>query len=117
MRALAASAALPVRGLGAAARRRTVGIVGGGMAGVSLAWLLDGAYDVILLEARDSIGGNVRSVDVELDGHQFVIDMGAQYSSILGHIRSIRPSSATSASTILIRVKRAQRVPFLRRSR
>ena len=49
------------------------------MAGVSLAWLLDGAYDVTLLEARDSIGGNVRSVDVALDGHEFVVDMGAQY--------------------------------------
>jgi predicted NAD/FAD-binding protein len=79
LRALAASAGLPVQRLGAAAPRRRVGIVGGGMAGVSLAWLLDGAYDVILLEARDSIGGNVRSVDVELDGQRFVIDMGAQY--------------------------------------
>ncbi len=49
------------------------------MAGVSLAWLLDGSYDVTLLEARESIGGNIRSVDVALDGHQFVVDMGAQY--------------------------------------
>ena len=49
------------------------------MAGVSLAWLLDGAYDVTLLEARESIGGNIRSVDVALDGHEFVVDMGAQY--------------------------------------
>jgi len=49
------------------------------MAGVSLAWLLDGACDVILLEARDSIGGNVQSVEVDLDGRQVVVDMGAQY--------------------------------------
>src|SRR5260221_6513053 len=79
LRALAASAVLPVSQLGAAPPRRSVGIVGGGMAGVSLAWLLDGAYDVTLLEARDSIGGNIRSVDVALDGHEFVVDMGAQY--------------------------------------
>src|SRR6185436_21181502 len=79
LRALAASAILPVRRLGAAAPRRSVGIVGGGMAGVSLAWLLDGACDVTVLEARESIGGNVQSIDVELDGHRFVVDMGAQY--------------------------------------
>ena len=76
---VAATAVLPVSQAGAAPRRRSVGIVGGGMAGVSLAWLLDGAYDVTLLEARESIGGNVRSVDVALDGHEFVVDMGAQY--------------------------------------
>ena len=108
MRALAASAALPVRGLGAAARRRTVGIVGGGMAGVSLAWLLDGAYDVILLEARDAIGGNVRSVDVELDGHEFVIDMGAQYfhpgpypiyTALLDHLGLHDPDSSEASAT------------------
>ena len=76
---VAATAVLPASPAGAASRRRSVGIVGGGMAGVSLAWLLDGAYDVTLLEARDSIGGNIRSVDVVLDGHEFVVDMGAQY--------------------------------------
>jgi predicted NAD/FAD-binding protein len=75
----AATAVLPVAQAGAAPRRRSIGIVGGGMAGVSLAWLLDGAYDVTLLEARESIGGNVRTVDVVLDGHEFVVDMGAQY--------------------------------------
>ena len=49
------------------------------MAGVSLAWLLDGTCDVVLLEARPSIGGNVRSIEVDLDGQPFVVDMGAQY--------------------------------------
>jgi len=59
--------------------RRKVGIVGGGMAGVSLAWLLDGACDVVLLEASESLGGNVQSIPVEMDGQMFVVDMGAQY--------------------------------------
>jgi predicted NAD/FAD-binding protein len=79
LQVLAAGAALPVAWAGAAPPRRSVGIVGGGTAGVSLAWLLDGAFDVTLLEARESIGGNVRSVDVVLDGHELVVDMGAQY--------------------------------------
>jgi predicted NAD/FAD-binding protein len=49
------------------------------MAGVSLAWLLDGARDVVLLEARESLGGNVQSIPVEVDGEMCVVDMGAQY--------------------------------------
>jgi uncharacterized protein len=73
------AAGMPAIDPGAAVRRRSVGIVGGGMAGISLAWLLDGARDVVVLEARDSIGGNVQSVDVDLDGHRFVVDLGAQY--------------------------------------
>jgi predicted NAD/FAD-binding protein len=80
IRTLAAAAAASVPGLplGAAPRRR-VGIVGGGMAGVSLAWLLDGDCDVVLLEAADTVGGNIRGVAVEIDGQAFVVDMGAQY--------------------------------------
>src|SRR4051812_17202565 len=78
LRAVAASTLLPAIALAAPARRR-VGIIGGGMAGVALAWLLDGERDVVLLEARDSIGGNVQSVNVDLLGQSAVVDMGAQY--------------------------------------
>ena len=77
-RLLLLSAALPSRVVGAAPRRR-VGIVGGGMAGVALAWLLDGERDVVLFEARDWIGGNVRSEPIELEGSTFPVDLGAQY--------------------------------------
>jgi predicted NAD/FAD-binding protein len=64
---------------GRAAALPRVGIIGGGMAGVSLAWMLDGHYDVTLLEAAPAIGGNVRGVEVDLDGHHFVVDIGAQF--------------------------------------
>src|SRR5262245_26052154 len=76
--ALATTAALPIRALGQASRP-SVAIVGAGMSGVSLAWLLDGAFDVTLIEAHPSIGGNVQTLDVELDGSQFAVDLGAQY--------------------------------------
>ena len=108
LRALAASAALPVQRLGAAAPRRRVGIIGSGMAGVSLAWLLDGSCDIILLEARDSIGGNVRSVEVELDGRRFVTDLGAQYfqpeaypiyTALLEHLGLHDPVSSEASRT------------------
>jgi predicted NAD/FAD-binding protein len=78
LRTVAAVAGAPVLAGRAAALPR-IGIVGAGMAGVSLAWLLDGHYDVTLVEAAPQIGGNVRGVDVDLDGHQFVVDVGAQY--------------------------------------
>ena len=63
-----------------------IGIVGAGMAGVSLAWMLDGHYEVTLIEAGPTIGGNVRGVDVDLDGHQFVVR----------HRRAVLPSRAVS---------------------
>jgi len=49
------------------------------MAGVSLAWLLDGLYDVVLLEAQSSLGGNVQSVGVEVGGNTYTVDAGAQF--------------------------------------
>jgi uncharacterized protein len=79
LRTLAGVAGLPVLAAAAPGPRRKVGIVGGGMAGVSTAWLLDGKRDVVLLEAGTSLGGNVQSIPVSLDGQNFVVDMGAQY--------------------------------------
>jgi len=46
--ALAGAALLPGSSSGEDVSRRQVGIVGGGMAGVSLAWLLDGQCEVVL---------------------------------------------------------------------
>ena len=92
---------------GRAAALPRIGIVGGGMAGVSLAWMLDGHFDVTLLEAAPAIGGNVRGVDVDLDGHQFVVDMGAQYfhpgpypvyTALLQLLGLFPPSSSASSA-------------------
>jgi len=77
LKTIAATVATPALVHGAP--RGKVAIIGAGMAGVSVAWLLDGQRDVVLLESRDDIGGNVRSLDVELDGHQFAVDLGAQF--------------------------------------
>lgn len=77
--ALAAAAMLPATSSANDFGHRRVAIVGGGMAGVSLAWLLDKQRDVVLFEARPSLGGNVQTVELELDGQVFRVDMGAQY--------------------------------------
>jgi len=76
--ALVAGAGLPALGHAGTAPRK-VGIVGGGMAGVSLAWLLDGEREVVLLEAGDAVGGNVQTIDVDVEGQTYPVDVGAQY--------------------------------------
>lgn len=64
---------------GQAAGRKRVGIVGGGAAGVMTAWLLDGAFDVVLFEAAGELGGNVQHFVFEQGGSSAIIDTGAQY--------------------------------------
>lgn len=76
--AAAIAAALPLPRSRAAGLPR-VAIIGGGMAGVASAWLLDGVCDVRLFEARGSLGGNVRTVPLLLGGQTRAVDLGAQY--------------------------------------
>ena len=61
------------------APRKSVAIVGGGAAGIMTAWLLDGAFDVVLIEQRAALGGNVQTIDVDVRGQQAKVDVGAQY--------------------------------------
>ena len=72
------AAALPLPRSRAATLPR-VAVIGGGMAGVACAWLLDGVCDVRLFEARGSLGGNVRTVPLSLGGQMRAVDLGAQY--------------------------------------
>ncbi|MEV0279754.1 FAD-dependent oxidoreductase [Streptomyces sp. NPDC050610] len=41
-----------------------IGIIGAGAAGLATAWLLEGVHDTLVLEARESVGGNLRSAYV-----------------------------------------------------
>jgi predicted NAD/FAD-binding protein len=80
LRSLAGVAAFATLGEARQSQNRRVAIIGGGMAGVALAWLLDPHQsNVTLLEARGAVGGNVQSVDVELGGEVFSVDVGAQF--------------------------------------
>ena len=73
-----AATGLPLLGR-AAAPARKVGVIGGGMAGVACAWMLDGSAEVVLIEARSTLGGNVQSVEVVADAHPYRVDVGAQF--------------------------------------
>jgi uncharacterized protein len=74
--AAALTASLPRSLRGAAPR---VGIVGGGLAGVATAWLLEGVAEVVLFESRPQVGGHAHTVSVPVAGEPFVVDVGAQF--------------------------------------
>ncbi|GAA0797680.1 FAD-dependent oxidoreductase [Spirilliplanes yamanashiensis] len=83
--ALGAAVGPGFAGAARAAGRQRVVIVGGGVAGVSLAWLLDGAHDVTLLEAEPRLGGHARTLDVPVGGRVVPVDAGAQYFGPKSH--------------------------------
>jgi predicted NAD/FAD-binding protein len=101
--ALAASLPRPLRG---AVPR--VGIVGGGLAGVATAWLLDGAAEVVLFESRTALGGHAHTVSVDVAGEPFVVDVGAQfvaggphptYMRLLEHLGLLDPAAPEDDQT------------------
>ena len=62
-----------------ASGRPRVGIVGGGLAGVSCAWLLEGVADSVLFESRAALGGHAQTIPVSVGGEQMLVDVGAQF--------------------------------------
>lgn len=61
----------------ASSRRERILVVGGGIAGLAAAKMLrDAGHEVTILEARDRVGGRIRSVSVEGLG---AIEMGANW--------------------------------------
>ena len=58
-------------------------IVGAGAAGVFAAYRLHtmapGAYEIVLVEKNDRVGGNARSTTVQFGGKDYSIDCGAQF--------------------------------------
>ena len=65
--------------------RPKVGIIGGGIGGVSTAWMLDQAADVHLFESSDQIGGHAMTRSLQYGGETFAVDVGAQYFSPISY--------------------------------
>jgi predicted NAD/FAD-binding protein len=93
------------------AGRRTVGIVGGGIAGVATAWLLDGDWDVVLFEADPILGGHAHTIDVDYRGRSVKVDVGAQffapgthpsYSKLLELLGLFAPDDPASSPTLSV---------------
>ena len=53
-----------------------IAIVGGGISGLTAAYLLQRSHDVTLFEANDYLGGHTHTVDVEIGGHKHAVDTG-----------------------------------------
>jgi len=75
MRTLVGTAGIPVLGSGSVPKRR-VGIVGGGMAGISLAWLLDGELDVVAVGIAHEADIADHGVAVHRTEHETTIFFG-----------------------------------------
>ncbi len=58
-----------------------VGIIGGGAAGLTTAWLLDDSHAVTLFEKQNRLGGHADTVLVDRDGEQIPIDAGFEFFS------------------------------------
>jgi len=53
-----------------------IAVVGGGVSGLSAAWLLSEKYSVTLFEAGSYVGGHTNTVDAEVDGICYPVDTG-----------------------------------------
>lgn len=56
-----------------------IGIIGGGAAGLTTAWLLQEHHNVTVFEKHDRLGGHADTVDVALDGKLVPIDAGFDF--------------------------------------
>ncbi len=56
-----------------------VGIIGGGAAGLTCAWLLDGEHDVTLFERDARLGGHAHTIEIDVDGRRVPVDAGFQF--------------------------------------
>ncbi len=91
--------------------RPKVGVVGGGIAGVATAWLLDGMFDVVLFEAEPALGGHAHTIDVDYRGRTVKVDVGAQffapgthptYSTLLELLGLFAPDDPASSPTLSV---------------
>jgi uncharacterized protein len=58
-----------------------IAIVGGGGAGLTTAWLLEGEHQVTLYEKEDRLGGHAHTINLEVAGEQVSIDAGFEFIS------------------------------------
>lgn len=59
-----------------ASMRKRVAVIGSGIAGLGAAWALSRRHDVVLLEARDRLGGHAHTVDVRHGDGSIAVDTG-----------------------------------------
>ena len=63
-------------GIGPSAARQRIAIVGSGVSGLSAAWLLSQAHDVVVYEKDARLGGHSNTFDVDLPSGRVPVDTG-----------------------------------------
>jgi predicted NAD/FAD-binding protein len=53
-----------------------IAIVGGGISGMTAAWMLHGRHDITLFDANDYLGGHTHTHSLEADGQRWLVDSG-----------------------------------------
>lgn len=53
-----------------------IAVVGGGISGLTAAYVLSAAHDVTLFEANDYLGGHTNTVDLSVSGASYAVDTG-----------------------------------------
>lgn len=61
---------------GASASRQRIAVIGGGVSGLSAAWLLSRAHEVVVYEQDSRLGGHSNTVDADLPGGSISVDTG-----------------------------------------
>lgn len=66
-----------------------IAIVGGGMAGLTTAWLLQAEHEVTVLERDDRLGGQCHTVEVERERVKIPVEAGTRYLSERSHPHAV----------------------------
>lgn len=53
-----------------------IAVIGSGVAGLSVAWALEGLHELVLYEAADRLGGHANTVTIAYDGAAIAVDTG-----------------------------------------
>jgi predicted NAD/FAD-binding protein len=100
-----------------------IAIIGGGVAGLVVAWLVKDAAEVVLYEREDWLGGHARSIPVACDdgtvvqaetGFRYMFD--ATHPSVLALIRALGVSLRRTRMTSSVRLERGTLVALPPRS-
>ncbi|MFZ1327160.1 MAG: FAD-dependent oxidoreductase [Candidatus Contendobacter sp.] len=89
-----------------------IAIVGAGVSGLTAAWRLHRDHELVVFEAGDHIGGHTHTVDVELSGRRYAVDLGFivfnewTYPNFIALLEELRVPSRPTAMSFSVRCER-----------